>query len=58
MLVGHYLSPHFYLYGSSSIAAGGREVGFEYRLSRRLFLEGIRDRDTYYRLNLHLNWDY
>lgn len=58
MLVGHYLSPHFYLYGSRSIAAGGQEVGFEYRLSRRLFVEGIRDRNTFYRLNLHLNWDY
>jgi autotransporter translocation and assembly factor TamB len=57
--VGRYFSPHLYLYGSSPIdAASGQEVGFEYRLNRRLHLEGNRDKDSQYRLNLHLNWDY
>jgi autotransporter translocation and assembly factor TamB len=57
--VGRYFSPHLYLYGSSPIDAAGRqEVGFEYRLNRRLFLEGNRDEENLYRLNLHLNWDY
>ncbi|MEW5700620.1 MAG: translocation/assembly module TamB domain-containing protein [Candidatus Zixiibacteriota bacterium] len=57
--VGRYVSPHLYLYGSSPIdVAGGQEVGFEYRLGRHVFLEGNRDKDSRYRLNLHFNWDY
>jgi len=57
--IGRYLSPQFYLYGASPVASGsGQEVGFEYRFSRRLYLEGNRDRDNNYRLNLHINWDY
>ena len=57
--VGRYFSPQLYLYGTSPIDAGsGQEVGFEYRLSRRMFLEGNRDKQNLYRLNLHLNWEY
>ncbi|HUU44162.1 MAG TPA: translocation/assembly module TamB domain-containing protein, partial [Acidobacteriota bacterium] len=57
--VGMYTTPHLYLYGTSPISAGGeQEWGFEYRFSRRLFLEGSRDKDNLYRLNLHFNWDY
>lgn len=57
--VGRYVSPHLYLYGSSPLDVGaGQEVGFEYRFNRRLYLEGNRDKNNLYRLNLHLNWDY
>jgi autotransporter translocation and assembly factor TamB len=57
--IGRYLSSQFYLYGASPVASSsGQEVGFEYRFSRRLYLEGNRDRDNNYRLNLHINWDY
>jgi len=57
--VGRYFSPHLYLYGSSPIDVGaGQEVGFEYRFNRRLFLEGNRDKQNLYRLNIHFNWDY
>jgi len=57
--VGRYFSPHLYLYGSSQVdAGGGQEVGFEYRFNRHLFLEGNRDSENLYRLNLHFNWDY
>jgi autotransporter translocation and assembly factor TamB len=57
--VGLYTTPHLYLYGTSPVHAGGeQELGFEYRFSRHLFLEGNRDKDNLYRLNLHFNWDY
>lgn len=57
--VGRYFSPQLYLYGTSPIDAGsGQEVGFEYRLSRRVFLDGIRNENNLYRMNLHFNWEY
>jgi hypothetical protein len=57
--VGRYFSPRLYLYGSSPIdIGGGQEVGFEYRFGRHVFLDGNRDKDNRYRLNLHFNWDY
>jgi hypothetical protein len=57
--VGRYFSPHLYLYGTSPLDAGtGQEYGFEYRLNRRLYLEGNRDKKNLYRLNIHFNWDY
>lgn len=57
--VGRYFSPQFYLYGTSPIDAGaGQEVGFEYRLSRRVFLDGNRDKNNLYRMNIHFNWEY
>jgi autotransporter translocation and assembly factor TamB len=57
--VGRYFSPHLYLYGTSPLDAGvGQEYGFEYRLNRRLYLEGNRDKQNLYRLNIHFNWDY
>jgi autotransporter translocation and assembly factor TamB len=57
--VGRYFSPQLYLYGTSPIDAGaGQEVGFEYRLSRRVFLDGNRDKNNLYRMNLHFNWEY
>ncbi len=57
--VGRYFTPQLYLYGTSPIDAGaGQEVGFEYRLSRRVFLDGNRDKNNLYRMNLHFNWEY
>ncbi len=57
--VGKSLSPHLYLYGSSRLDVGaGQEVGFEYRFSRHMYLDGVRDQNNLYRLNVHLNWDY
>jgi autotransporter translocation and assembly factor TamB len=57
--VGRYFSPQLYLYGTSPIDAGsGQEVGFEYRLSRRVFIDGNRDKNNLYRMNLHFNWEY
>jgi autotransporter translocation and assembly factor TamB len=57
--VGRYVSPHLYLYGSSPLDVGaGQEVGFEYRFSRRIYLEGNRDKNNLYRFNVHFNWDY
>lgn len=59
VLVGHSFSPHLYLYGSSPLDVGaGQEVGFEYRFNRHMFLDGSRDKDNLYRLNVHFNWDY
>ncbi len=59
VLVGHSFSPHLYLYGSSPLDVGaGQEVGFEYRFSRHIYLDGSRDKDNLYRLNVHFNWDY
>lgn len=57
--VGRYVIPQLYLYGTTPIDAGsGQEVGFEYRLSRRVFLDGNRDKNNLYRMNLHFNWEY
>jgi autotransporter translocation and assembly factor TamB len=56
---GRSVSPQLFIHASSRINVGaGQELGFEYRFSRRLFLDGNRDRDNLYRLNLHFNWDY
>ena len=57
--VGRYFTPRLYLYGTSPVdVAAGQEVGFEYRFNRHVFLEGNRDRQNLYRLNIHFNWDY
>lgn len=57
--VGRYVVPQLYLYGTTPIDAGsGQEVGFEYRISRRVFLDGNRNKDNLYRMNLHFNWEY
>lgn len=57
--IGRYFTPQLYLYGTSPVDAGaGQEVGFEYRISRRTFVDGIRDKNNLYRMNFHLNWEY
>jgi autotransporter translocation and assembly factor TamB len=57
--VGRYVIPQLYLYGTTPLDAGaGQEVGFEYRISRRIFLDGNRDKNNLYRMNIHFNWEY
>ena len=57
--LGRYVIPQLYLYGTTPIDAGaGQEVGFEYRISRRILLDGNRDKNNLYRMNLHFNWEY
>ena|GEM_PF-3559386 len=59
LTVGTYFLRSFYVYGTSPVALDrGQEVGFEYRFKRGLYLDGRRDRDNLYRLNLRLNWEY
>lgn len=57
--VGKYISNRVYLQYSRRLSMGsGQEVGIDYRLSRFLYLEGIRDRKGLYRLSLNLKWNY
>jgi len=59
LTVGTYFLRNFYVYGSSTVGFDrGQEIGFEYRFRRGLYLDGLRNKDNLYRLNLHLNWDY
>ncbi len=59
LTLGGYFSRNFYVYGTSPVALDrGQDVGFEFRFRRGLYLDGKRDRDNLYRLNLHLNWEY
>ena len=59
LTVGTYFLRNFYVYGTSAVSFDrGQEVGFEYRFRRGLYLDGRRDKDNLYRLNLHLNWEY
>ncbi|UCD64152.1 MAG: translocation/assembly module TamB domain-containing protein [Candidatus Zixiibacteriota bacterium] len=57
--LGFYTSPNLYLYGRSTISGqAGREVGFEYRLSKSFLIQGLRDEEELYHLNLKLNWEF
>jgi len=57
--LGLYTMPNLYIYGSTRLDfSRAREVGFEYRFSRRLFLGGQRDDHDLYHLDLNLNWDF
>jgi len=59
LTVGSYFLRNFYVYGSSRVALDrGQEVGFEYRIRRGLYVDGLRDEKNQYRLNLHLNLEY
>jgi autotransporter translocation and assembly factor TamB len=51
--------PNLYLYGRSALgSSSGQELGFEYRLYKRFQLEGRRDEDELYHLNLKLHWEF
>jgi len=57
--LGLYPTANLYIYGATELDLGqARELGFEYRFSRRLFISGQRDEDDLYHLNLNLNWDF
>ncbi len=57
--LGFYTSPNLYLYGRSAISGQSRqEVGFEYRFNRSVLLEGLRDEDELYHMNLKLYWEF
>jgi hypothetical protein len=50
---------NLYLYGSSDISFRSRqEIGFEYRLGKSLLLEGKRDEEELYHLNLKLHREF
>jgi hypothetical protein len=52
--------PNLYVYGKSPLSGSktGQEVGFEYRLSRKVLLEGQRDQDQLYHLNMKFHWEF
>jgi autotransporter translocation and assembly factor TamB len=57
--LGTYVGSSLYVYGRSSVDfQSGQTLGFEYRLSRSLLLEGRRDEDELYHLNLNLHWEF
>lgn len=59
LTVGKYALPGLYVYGSSPLSTfRGQELGFEYSLGKRFYLEGIKDRNNLYRFNLNLRWEY
>ncbi|MCI0405112.1 MAG: translocation/assembly module TamB, partial [candidate division Zixibacteria bacterium] len=59
LTVGKYALPGLYIYGSSPLSTfRGQELGFEYSLGKRFYLEGLKDRNNLYRFNLNLRWEY
>ncbi|MBK7140984.1 MAG: translocation/assembly module TamB domain-containing protein [bacterium] len=57
--LGFYTTPSLYVYGRSSLSgATGRELGFEYRLNKSFLVEGRRDEEDLYHLNLKLHWEF
>lgn len=59
LTVGKYALPGLYIYGSSPLSSfRGQELGFEYSLGKRFYLEGLKDRNNLYRFNLNLRWEY
>jgi hypothetical protein len=56
--LGKYVSG-MYLYGRSALSGRlGQEIGFEYRLNKEVRLEGKRDEEQLYHLNLNLRWEF
>ena len=59
LTIGFYTTPRLYIYGTSQLTFGKtEELGFDYRLSRWIFISGHRDRNNLYKLNLNLNWEF
>jgi hypothetical protein len=57
--VGWTVGEGLYVYGRSTLAGQTQqEYGFEYRWTRTLLLEGSRDEDDLYHLNLRLHWEW
>ena len=56
---GFYTSQNFYIYGRSALSGQNtQEVGFEYRLKKSLLIQGLRDENELYHLNLKFNWEF
>jgi autotransporter translocation and assembly factor TamB len=56
--VGAYLLPDVYVYGTAGFdVTQGTEIGFEYRLSNWLTVQGNRDRRNLYQFDLNLRWE-
>lgn len=52
-------SPNLYVYGSTSLSLQSRhEAGFEYRFNKSWMLQGLRDEDELYHLNLRFNLEF
>jgi hypothetical protein len=59
LAIGFYTTPRLYIYGASQLTFDrAEELGFDYRLSKRVFVSGRRDRDNLYELNINLNWEF
>ena len=57
--LGFYTSPNLYVYGRSQLSGElGQEVGFEYRFNKSFMLEGLKDDQDLYHLNLKLKWEF
>ncbi|RKX19231.1 MAG: hypothetical protein DRP35_08060, partial [Candidatus Zixiibacteriota bacterium] len=57
--VGFYTTPGLYVYGKSPLSGqSGQEVGFEYRFSKSFLVEGRRDEEQLYHLNLKLHLEF
>ena len=57
--VGKYISNKVYLrYTRRLTESTGQEGGLEYRLSKRFYLEGNRDKQGLFHLGLNLYWEY
>ena len=59
--VGFYspFDPNLYVYGRSALgSSSGQELGFEYRLYKKFLLEGRRDEEELYHVNLKLHWEF
>lgn len=57
--LGFYTSPNLYIYGRSQISQKlGQEVGFEYRFNKSFMLEGLKDEEDLYHMNLKLKWEF
>jgi len=57
--VGKYISSKIYFrYTRRLSESTGQEAGVEYRLSKRFYLEGYRDKQGFFHLGLNLYWEY
>jgi hypothetical protein len=57
--LGKYATPGLYVYGRTSLSGTtGRELGFEYRFNKSFLVEGRRDEEDLYHLNLKLHWEF
>ncbi len=57
--VGQYISPNVYLRYSRRLSlTSAQEIAAEYRLSRRLSLEGKYDRNRFFHFDLSMNWEF